>query len=356
MNNELTVKPVFNMDFLNQNQSVIIASLGEEKAEIFKQNCMMYLASTDDNLKVCEPNSILTAMLMATNLGLPVNKSLGLCWVIPYSKNKKIGDKWVTENLAQFQIGWKGYVSLAMQAGYSMVVADIVYEDQIMDNTFDEIGSYKFNRKNQLQIQKTQIKDRKIVGYFAVARYKNFKAEIFWTQEEIDAHAYKYSDSLRYNIDNKLTGSTWQKEAQKMALKTMIRQVLGKNLVPNKRLLKAYEIDMSAINLDGSLEYIDSLENKKTPLIDKKIDPRAGKEIVVYDNFMLFAIEKTKEKTAGDVESMLKNLESKRFCEEAEANQIINALTENKDAGIIAEDKAIVLENYIKKITITTEI
>jgi recombinational DNA repair protein RecT len=237
-----------------------------------------------------------------------------------------------------------------MQAGYSMVVADIVYEDQIIDNTFDEIGTYKFNRKNQLQIQKTKIKDRKIVGYYAVAKYRNFKAEIFWTQEEIDAHAYKYSDSLRYNIDKNLTGSTWQKEAEKMALKTMIRQVLGKNLVPNKKLLKAYEADMSAINLDGSLEYID---NAKTPSIKPKIDPRADKENVIYDNFMLFAIEKTKEKTAEDVESMLKNLESKRFREEVEANQIINALTENKDAGIIAEDKAIVLENYIKKITIT---
>ena len=353
MNNQLTKNPIFNMEFLNQNQSVIIASLGEEKAEIFKQNCMMYLASTDDNLKDCEPKSILTAMLMATNLGLPVNKSLGLCWVVPYTKNKKINDEiWVTEYLAQFQIGWKGYVSLAMQAGYSMVVADIIYEDQIIDNTFDEIGTYKFNRKNQLEIQKTKIEKRKIVGYYAVAKYRNFKAEIFWTKEEIDAHAQKYSDSLRYNIKHKLTGSTWQKEAEKMALKTMIRQVLGKNLVPNKKLLKAYEADMSAISLDGSLEYPD---NPKTPLIAKEIDPRAGKENVFYDNFMLFAIEKTKEKTAEDVENMLKDLESKRFCEEAEANQIINALTENKDAGIIAEDKAIVLENYIKKITIKTE-
>jgi recombination protein RecT len=352
MDNQLAKNPIFNMDFLNRNDDVIIASLGAEKAEVFKQNCMMYLSSTSDNLITCEPNSILTAMLMATNLGLPVNKSLGLCWVIPYSKSKKINENdWIKEHLAQFQIGYKGYVSLAMQAGYSMALAEIIYEEHITDNTFDEVGTYKFNRKNQLEIQRKPIAERNIVGYYAVAKYRNFKAELFWTKDEMEAHAYKYSDGYRFNKDNKKTGSTWQNETEKMALKTMLRQVLGKNMVPNKRLIKAYEADMSAIELDGSYNYLDS-QDKPTPKPVLK-DPRDGKKQVLYDNFMKYVLSSDiQAKTTEDLAKEMEQTQEKRYCDENEATLVLNALIENKDAGIIAEEKAIVLENYIKAITI----
>ena len=352
MNNQLDKNPIFNMDFLNRNDDVIIASLGAEKAEAFKQNCMMYLSSTSDNLIICEPNSILTAMLMATNLGLPVNKSLGLCWVVPYSKSKKINENdWVKEHLAQFQIGYKGYVSLAMQAGYSMALSEIIYEENITDNTFDEVGTYKFNRKNQLEIQRKKIEERKIVGYYAVAKYRNFKAEAFWTAEEMTAHTEKYSDSYKLHKKNKTDNSVWHKEPDKMALKTMLRHVLGKNIVPNKRLIKAYEADMSAIELDGSYNCLDN-QDKSIPKPTLK-DPRDGKKQVLYDNFMKHVLSpEIQAKKTEDLAKELEQTKEKRYCEENEANLVINALIENRDAGTIAEEKAIVLENYIKAITI----
>ncbi len=355
MNNQLTKNPIFNMDFLNRNDDVIIASLGVEKAEAFKQNCMMYLASTSDDLIKCQPNSILTAMLMATNLGLPVNKSLGLCWIVPYSKSKKIDEKnSVKEHLAQFQIGYKGYVSLAMQAGYSMALAETIYEEHITDNTFDEIGTYKFNRKKQLDIQIKKIQERKIVGYYAVAKYRNFKAEAFWTAEEMQAHTSKYSDSYKFSEKEGNKNSIWHKEPEKMALKTMLRHVLGKNIVPNKRLIKAYEADMSSIELDGSYNYIDN-QDKSIPKPVLK-DPRDGKKQVLYDNFMKYVLSpEIQAKKTEDLGKELEQTQENRYCEENEASRVINALTENRDAGIVAEDKAVVLEKYIKEITIKQE-
>jgi len=313
------------------------------------------LSSTSDNLNTCEPNSILTAMLMATNLGLPVNKSLGLCWVIPYSKSKKINENdWIKEHLAQFQIGYKGYVSLAMQAGYSMALAEIIYEEHITDNTFDEVGTYKFNRKNQLEIQRKPIAERNIVGYYAVAKYRNFKAELFWTAEEMKSHAGKYSDSYKFSENKKNQDSIWHKEAEKMALKTMLRQVLGKNIVPNKRLVKAYEADMSAIELDGSYNYLDN-QDKSIPKPVLK-DPRDGKKQVLYDNFMKYVLSpEIQAKITEDLARELEQTKEKRYCEESDVIIIINGLTENKDAGVIAEDKAVALEKYIKEIEIKQE-
>jgi recombinational DNA repair protein RecT len=157
------------------------------------------------------------------------------------------------------------------------------------------------------------------------------------------------SSDLSENKKNQ--DSIWHKEAEKMALKTMLRQVLGKNIVPNKRLIKAYEADMSAIELDGSYNYLDN-QDKSIPKPVLK-DPRDGKKQVLYDNFMKYVLSSDiQAKNSEELKKEMEKTQEKRYCEENEANLVINALIENKDAGVIAEEKAIVLENYIKAITI----
>src|SRR5690606_37111233 len=63
------------------------------------------LVNSDTNLQKCEPMTVISAAMVAATLDLPIDKNLGYAWVVPYG------------NKAQFQLGYKGYVQLALRTG-----------------------------------------------------------------------------------------------------------------------------------------------------------------------------------------------------------------------------------------------
>ena len=61
-------------------------------------------------LQECDANSIITAALLGETLNLSPSPQLGQYYLVPYdTKNGKI---------AQFQLGYKGYIQLAIRSGY----------------------------------------------------------------------------------------------------------------------------------------------------------------------------------------------------------------------------------------------
>ena len=62
-------------------------------------------------LQECSNMSLVSGALVATTLNLSLNSSFGYAYLVPY-KNKKTQ---TTE--AQFQIGYKGYIQLALRTG-----------------------------------------------------------------------------------------------------------------------------------------------------------------------------------------------------------------------------------------------
>lgn len=78
------------------------AMLGN-RAPQFMASIINIASST--NFRNVEPKSILAAAAVAATLDLPIDKNLGFAWIIPYGR------------LAQFQIGYKGVVQLALRSG-----------------------------------------------------------------------------------------------------------------------------------------------------------------------------------------------------------------------------------------------
>ena len=66
---------------------------------------LLSAVNTNSALAGCEPQSVMNAALTAASLDLPINQNLGFAYIIPYK------DK------AQFQLGFKGYIQLAMRSG-----------------------------------------------------------------------------------------------------------------------------------------------------------------------------------------------------------------------------------------------
>lgn len=164
------------------------------------------LYGSDSYLQQCDPNQVVMEALKAATLKLPINKQLGFAWIVPYKVKGK--------PTPQFQIGYKGYIQLAMRTGqYRCINADAIYEGCEVER---EILT------GDIWIKGTPTSDKPI-GYFAYFELLNgFSKTAYMTRAEMEAHGKRYSPS--YGMAN----SAWTTDFDEMAKKTMIRQLLSK--------------------------------------------------------------------------------------------------------------------------------
>ena len=156
----------------------------------------------NDKLTNYDPSDVIKEALRAATLKLPITKSLGLAYLIPY--NGKV----------QFQIGYKGLLQLAMRTGQvKNIHSDVVYD-----------GEWKSTDKLRGTFDLTGIKESdKTIGYFAYLELINgFEKTVYWTKEKIINHATEKSP----NYGNKK--SAWTTDFDAMAKKTVLRALFSK--------------------------------------------------------------------------------------------------------------------------------
>lgn len=232
-------------------QSYLADVLGEKKGE-FVSN-LTALVSNDRNLQQCEPQTLMYAALTATALNLPLDKNLGMAYVIPF-KNGKAGN---TE--AQFQMGWKGLVTLAQRSGVVRTLnADVVYEGEL--KSFSKLtGDVDITGEK---------KSDKVVGYFAYVKLINgFEKTVYMTVEDAEKHGKRYSQTYRSNNAYTRNSSKWTTDFDAMALKTCVKQLINKWVPKDTQMQMAVAADQS-VQRDGSgtYHYVDNEreEAKKT--------------------------------------------------------------------------------------------
>jgi len=172
------------------------------------------LYNNDNYLRKCDPSAVVQEALKAATLKLPINKQLGFAYIVPY------GDK------PEFQIGYKGYIQLAMRSGqYKHLNAGKVYEGEEIEHNKLK-GNYYISG---------EAKSDKVKGYFAHMELVNgFTKTEYMTKEEVQAHAKRYSKSY----DNKK--SAWQTDFDKMAIKTVTRQLLSTWGIMSTEMISAF--------------------------------------------------------------------------------------------------------------------
>ena len=184
----------------NDNTKKLLQDSLKENAGAFAAS-ILDLYNSDKYLQQCDPKQVFGECLKAVSLKLPINKQLGFAYVVAF------------KGIPQFQIGYKGLIQLCMRTGqYKHINAGEVYE-----------GEYKgFNKlTGELDISGERTSD-KIVGYFAYMETLNgFSHSVYSTKEEVQKHAQKYSKS--YNSSN----SAWETDFDKMAVKTVLRNLLS---------------------------------------------------------------------------------------------------------------------------------
>ena len=216
-------------------------------------------------LQECTSPSIVNAALLGEALNLSPSPQLGQFYMVPFD-NKKKGCK-----EAQFQLGYKGYIQLAIRSGYykKLNVLAIKEGELVRYDPLDEEVEVNLIDDDILR------EEAPTMGYFAMFEYENgFRKTLYWSKKKMLAHAEKYSfafyknggaRSLELLEQGKIPekdmwkySSFWFKDFDGMALKTMLRQLISKWGIMSIDLQNAINKDMAVIHEDGKTDYVDA--------------------------------------------------------------------------------------------------
>lgn len=211
--------------------------------------------STNPNLAKCEHSTILSAAMQGASLKLSPSNQLGHYYLVPYDDNKN------HRVVAQFQMGYKGYIQLAMRSGQ--------YRDlDVMDIREGEYkGKDKYTGKPVIEfIEDDDAREElPMVGYFAYFELLNgFRKSLYWSKAKMEKHAMQYSKGYASDVKKGNQYTFWSKDFDGMAFKTMLRQLLSKWAVMSIEMQTAMASDMAVIN-DNSYEYVDNQSEEETP-------------------------------------------------------------------------------------------
>lgn len=195
-------------------------------------------------LQNCEPQSIMSAAFIAASLDLPIDPNLGRAWIIPY------GSK------AQFQIGYKGFVELAIRTGkYRDMNAVEVYADEILEYN-PILGKLRFVDDFSKCTQREKGETDKIVGYYAYYELlTGFSKGLYMTKAQVINHANRYSMAYK----KKKQDSPWFTNFDDMAKKTVLKMLLSKWAMLSIEMQKAITEDQKVFDMYGNGEYADNM-------------------------------------------------------------------------------------------------
>lgn len=240
-NNQIAPLKAFNLFIANpKTQDYLTTVLADKKASFV--NNITALVTNNATLQVCKPDTLMFACLKATALDLPLDQNLGFAYVLPYKDNKK------GETLAQFQMGYKGFVQLALRTGqFKTLNATEVREGELVDEDFvtGELTFKKAENRESLPV----------IGYVAYFKLLNgFEKYLYMTAAEMKAHALRFSQTYKRGY-----GLWADKETfNSMAKKTVLKLLLSKYAPLSVEMQSAIKADQAVLKSEENAEYIDN--------------------------------------------------------------------------------------------------
>ena len=174
------------------------------------------MVNEDPNLKEAffnAPVTVIQSALKAAAYNLPIDKSLGFAYVVPFF-NSKTGKK-----EAQFILGYRGMIQLANRTG--------AYEKlNVVDVREGELK--KFDRLTEdVEVEWIQDEEQReklpVIGYLGYFRLINgFEKKIYMSVGAINAHERKFRKGKGQRP------AIWNDNYDAMACKTVLRRLISK--------------------------------------------------------------------------------------------------------------------------------
>lgn len=197
------------------------------------------LYNSEAQLQKCDPMTVISSAMVAASLDLPVDKNLGYAWIVPYYDRKSKTYR------AQFQLGYKGYIQLALRSGqYRYINAIPVHEGELQ----------KWNPlTEEIEIDFESRESDEVIGYAAFFELLNgFRKTVYWKKEDVEKHRQKFSKS----------SFGWENDWDAMALKTVLKSLLSRWGILSVEMQKAViEDDEERHRIDITPEEEEASEN-----------------------------------------------------------------------------------------------
>lgn len=244
--------------------------------------------SVNPALQECDNSTILSGALLGEGLKLSPSPQLGHYYLVPFNDKDR-------GKVATFQLGYKGYIQLAIRSGqYKKINVIAIKESEL--KYFDPLNE---EIKVELMVDDWDAREEApTIGYYAMFELVNgFRKALYWSKKQMMAHADKYSPAFSKdattvktkngektkvsftdfeagNYDPKdawMYSSFWYKNFDGMAYKTMLRQLISKWGIMSVEMQKAFDADMTFENADGTRSYVETdddvidMEQVETP-------------------------------------------------------------------------------------------
>lgn len=269
-------KPIdaFNRLIQSQGMQNYLASTLHDKRDAFIAN-VTALVGSNAQLQACDPAAVIMTAVKATALNLPLDPNLGFAYVVPYQSQQGL--------VPQFQLGYKGYVQLALRTGqFKTINARDVREGEIVGEDYLS-GEMQFQRVDNREAQP-------VIGYVAFFELLNgFRKSLYMSKTDVEAHALRFSKSYK----NKF--GVWQTNFGAMAVKTVAKLLLSKYAPMSIEMGDALLADGASYN-GGQAQPI-YVDNSTGEVIEPKEPTNYAEEIMATSN--LATKDETEEATYG---------------------------------------------------------
>ena len=217
-------------------------------------------------LQACQHATLFTAAMQCEALKLSPSKALGECYIIPYKENDKNGN--LKRIVATFQMGWQGYIQLALRTGLyrTINVIELKEGELIHHDRLTGAIETKFIEDDEKREQTPT------TGYYAMFELTNgFTKSMYWSKKKMEQHALKYSQGYAADKRKGTSYTFWSKAFDEMAKKTMIRQLIGKWGPKSLEMKMGLENDGAVINEDQTPDYVDTVD-----AVAEVVNPETG--------------------------------------------------------------------------------
>ncbi len=289
--NMVAQKPKFSVMIASDSwQKLIRSTLGEpERARRFVASISSAVA-VNPALQECVPQTVLAGALLGESLNLSPSPQLGQYYLVPFKSKvkdqngkqlyavgadgKNLKDengRWIpiTESKAQFVLGYKGYIQLAVRSGqYSDIDVMDIRDGEYLGKD-QQTGKPRFSFVENDEAREAL----PIVGYMAYFEYLNgFRKVLYWSKEKMLAHADQYSAAFSAKAYKDLQAgripeedmwkysSFWYRDFDTMAKKTLLRQLISKWGIMSIEMQRGYVEDSNFIQVNGNGEFTSAPE------------------------------------------------------------------------------------------------
>lgn len=242
-------------------------------------NSIINLVRNSSALQNCDPDSVMSAAMVAATVNLPIEPALGYAAIVPYG------------NKAVFQIMYKGVTQLCIRSGqYATIHCSEIYQDELLSHN-PITGVVRFKATDTYKMRYSAKKDGNVIGHYAYLKLvSGFEKSDYMTKEEVMAHATKYSKAYQRDLRAHKADSPWSTDPIPMGNKTVLLRLLKKYgimsiemeraIVDEASFDAAEKVAAKKIETEQGSEPIDAnFEVEAKPEADSKPEPKKQKMV-----------------------------------------------------------------------------